>query len=445
MSDAKAIEAESFKKYLATRKILIADESASARSGVFGVLTSLGAKPTQITLSSSITDAEQEMAKVKPDIVIAEFNFGKYCGLDLLQRQREKNPDSKKTIFILLTGNTSQSAVARAAEEDVDAFVLKPFTPEVFRNTLLRAATLKINPPEYLVKIESGKAKLLSSDLDGAREDFVAALKLDPAPALAHYYLGLVAFMQKAGPKARTSFEDGLGFNKIHYKCLVGLYDLYMEQKMVVDAYQVVKKISQYFPANPKRLAEILRLAIQTQSYEDVEKYYSMFCNIDERNDTLVNYICAALVVCGKHYLKSNNRNRALELFQKAVVTSAGRLRFIKEIVQTLIDSRLAGEAAKMLERYPPEAQKTPEYLYLDFQILDLTASAIAVLNRGRDLIRIGVETDRVYEIMLHRAIESKNARMSESLLNTCQAKFPAVHANFLKDVEALKKETVPV
>ena len=66
-------------------------------------------------LASSIADAEQEIQKRKPNIVVAESTFGKQSGLDLLQRQRENNPESKNCLFILLTGNSSQSAVARAA------------------------------------------------------------------------------------------------------------------------------------------------------------------------------------------------------------------------------------------------------------------------------------------------------------------------------------------
>lgn len=433
-------EAELFDKYMAKRKVLIADESASARSGVFGTFTKLGVKPHQIIMASSLSDAEAEIARNKPDIVIAEFNFGKYCGLDLLQRQRESNPDSKKTLFILLTSNTSQSAVARAAEEDVDAFVLKPFTPEVLRNTLIRAALLKSNPPEYLVKIEAGKAKLATGDMDGADVFFKEAMKLDERPALACYYEGKINYQKKVIDLSKGFFEEGLEYNKIHYKCMVGLYELLMEMKLHKEAYDVVKKISQYFPANPKRLAEVLKLAIINKSYEDVEKYYAVFCNIDERNDTLINYVCAALVICGKYYIRSNNKARAMELFQKCLATAAGRTKFLNEIIMALLESKLGGEAEKMLKRYPPEHQKSPEYLLLDFQVANLTMGAQYVLQKGRDLMIAGVETEKFFEIMLERSSEVKSARMMETVLSNCSTKFPKLKEKFTPIYDELVK-----
>lgn len=440
----KLKEAELFQKFIVNKKILIADESASSRSGIFTAFSKLGVKPFQISLASTLADAEVEVIQRKPDIVIAEYNFGKHCGLDLLQRQREKNPDVKKTIFILLTSNSSQTAVARAAEEDVDAFILKPFTAEVLRNSLIRAALMKAHPPEYVKKIDEGKAKLAAGEVDAAEAIFKEAVKLDAQPSLAHYYIGQILFLRKIIDPSRDCYETGLGFNKIHYKCMVGLYELLMELKLHKEAYDVVKRISQYFPANPKRLAEVLRLAIINKSYEDVERYYVTFCNIDERNDTLVSYICAALVVCGKYYVRSGNRARAMELFQKCVATAAGRTKFISEIVLALVEAKMAGEATQMLKRYPVELHKTPDYLLLDFQVLNFTLSPQLILQKGREVLDAGVDSERVYEIMLERASEVKNVRMMESLISKCDNKYIKLKDRFTPIYDALVKKAEP-
>src|SRR5690349_6009690 len=121
-------EAAAFAKYLEGRKILIADTSASARSGLYRVLTDLGAKPHQITLVNSFKQAGEQIAQIKPHLVIAEYDLGRRCGLDLLQNQRSQKPEeTKQMIIVVVTSNTSQSAVARAAEEDIDAYLIKPF------------------------------------------------------------------------------------------------------------------------------------------------------------------------------------------------------------------------------------------------------------------------------------------------------------------------------
>src|SRR4051812_24845863 len=113
---------ELFRKFIAPKKILIADPSPTSRSGVFKVLADLGVKPFQMILVNNLKDAKIAIASQKPDIVLTEYNLGKDCGLELLRSQRNVTQESRSQIFILLTGNTSQSAVAQAAEEDLDAY-----------------------------------------------------------------------------------------------------------------------------------------------------------------------------------------------------------------------------------------------------------------------------------------------------------------------------------
>jgi DNA-binding NarL/FixJ family response regulator len=433
-------EIEIFKKYVETRKVLIADASSSARSGIYRVIADMGAPPTQIFLANNYHSAIEEMKLRKPHIVIAEYDFGSSCGLELLQSQRANNPESKDCLFILITGNTSQSTVARAAEEDVDAFVLKPFTPDVLRKTILSVALAKISPPPYVLTINEGKALLEAQDLDAAEEKFKTATTLDPRPSLAYYYLGQVKFLREILNEAQGDYDTGLNYNKIHYKCMVGLYDIFMKTQQHDRAYDVVKKISQYFPANPKRLSEVLRLAIMNKKYEDVEKYYQIFCNIDERSELLINYICAALVVCGKYYLQTRNRSRALELFQKAGATSAGRTKILREIVQALLDHRLATEATQFLARFPVETHTSSEYQILDFLIANQISTISSILTKGRDLLQKGVKDERVYEVMIARYIEGKLFSAADDLLSDAIAKFPDSKEKFEKLYQVAKR-----
>lgn len=431
-TSAAAAEAETFKKYLAVRKILIADPSASARSGIFKVFSELGAKTSQITLVNSFENAVAQIEALKPHIVISEFELGRKCGLDLLQSQRAANPaSSKEMLFILATGNTSQSAVARAAEEDIDAYILKPFTVEVVRKTIMKAALNKIKPPAYVVKIEAGKKLLEENKVDEAEAIFQEATALDPAPSLALYYLGQIKFLRQIMGEAKGRYGKGLEFNKIHYKCLVGLYELLSSQKEHAEAYEVVKRVSQYFPANPKRLAEVLRLAIINAKYEDVEKYYSIFCNIDERDETLIKYVCAALVVCGRFYLSGKHVTRALELFQKAAATSAGRTKILKEIITALLEFDRAKDAATYLQRFPPDTQSGDEFKLLQFRVLNAQGNVAAAIERGRELLQNGVVDEHLYAIMLQRSIEAKLTNAVENLYYQAIEKFPKRKAEF--------------
>src|SRR5256885_1462053 len=94
-------EAEVFAKFLKGKKILIADSSAAARSGLFSVLRDLGADPSQLVLSNAFIQAQQQITELRPNIVIAEYELGRRCGLELLQSQRMQHPEATKDcIFV---------------------------------------------------------------------------------------------------------------------------------------------------------------------------------------------------------------------------------------------------------------------------------------------------------------------------------------------------------
>ncbi|MBI3558469.1 MAG: hypothetical protein HY074_19540 [Deltaproteobacteria bacterium] len=435
-------EAEAFAKYLESRKVLIADPSTSSRSGLFAVFRDLGARSNLTLLVNTFSQAQATIVSDKPHIVVAEYDLGKRCGLELLQSQREQRPEeTKECLFVVVTSNTSQTAVARSAEEDIDAYIIKPFTPEVVRRTLMRAALEKIKPRDYVLAIDAGKAAMGEAKLDEAEGHFNRAMPLDPSPSLACYYLGQVKALRDIINEAQGSYQKGLSYNRIHYKCMVGLYDLLMKQQEHTQAYEIVRRLSQYFPANPKRLAEVLRLAIVTGKFEDIERYYTIFTNIDDRDETLIRYVCAALVVCGKYYLSTKvGNNRAIELFRKASVTAQGRTKVLKEIVLALLDYHLIKEADSFLSKFPPESFNSDEFLLLRFLVYNHAGKASIIIDQGRALLSRGVVDDRLYAVMIQRSAEADLVVAAEELVYEGSEKFPEKRGIFEEVLNKARK-----
>jgi DNA-binding NarL/FixJ family response regulator len=417
-------------EYLATKNILIADTVSGSRAGLAKIVISMGARTNQVFMCSNFQLAETEIARVKPQIIIADYDIGKRCGLDLIPMMRVHYPNPKDCIFMLVTGNNSQSAVAEAAEEDVDIYVLKPYTIEVVKNLIRKAITAKVTPTDYMRKIDEGKEHLLLGEFEKAKAKFAEAIELDKKPSLALFYHGQAELMQKAYDAAQSDYEEGLEYNKIHYKCLTGLFDLLMQKKEFAQAYDVVKRIARYFPANPTRLAQVLRLAIMTKAYEDVEKYYQIFMSMDLRNDEMVRYMCAALIVCGKYYLRGGHTNRALELMRNAATTSAGRPKILREIIQSLCEFKHVKEAATYLNRFPPETQDGVDYLTMTYLVASLTQPSSAIVEQGRRLLK-NVEDQLIYKILIEHSLRCKLTDSAQNLLSEAQKKFPANAVEF--------------
>lgn len=433
-------QAQLFEKFITDKKILVADANGASRASIANILTQMGAKSPQVTLIDNFVDAEKAIETIQPNVLIADYDLKKYCGLDLLQKQRSCNPKSKESLFVLVTGNTSQGAVARAAEEDVDTFVIKPFTSGVFKASIAKAALLKFDPPEYVKVIERGKLELANGQIDEAYKTFEYAKTLDRAPALSCYYLGQIEDIKKSADTAQKNYATGLQHNKIHYKCLVGLYENLMSRKLHKEAYEVIKKISQYFPANPQRLTAVLRLAVVTQSYEDVERYYRVFSNLEERNEEMIKYVCASLVVCGKHYLNQGHGIRAHELFQKAANTASGRTRILREIISALIEVGNAKQADEFLKRFPASTHATPDYQAMHLLVMEHTSPRGLVLEKGREMLEKDIHDPVIYRILIKLSAEAGNPAAADSFLQAGLKKFPDSKAMLEKVLPATKE-----
>lgn len=425
-------EKDPLRKFLSSSDLMIVDRNSSARVSLAATLISLGAVRTRLVLAGSMEEARAEIRRIKPRMIFCDFLVGTEPGLDLIQEQKkEYGEKAKDCFFILVTGNASQSVVARAAEEDVDGFVIKPYTLNTFKKCIADTLETKLNPSEYMKVVEKGKEQLAAGNLDQAVELFTSARKLDPKPTLACFYLGQVDLIRKALEDAGENYRQGLKYNKIHYKCLTGLYDLLMKQKNYEAAYDIVKRLAQYFPANPNRLAGVLRLAIMTSNYDDIEGYYRIFTQLDNRTDELIRYVCSALAVTGKYYLGRNTRSRALELFEKVAVTCAGRIQFMRYVVEALVDSDCTRDAADYLTFFPPATRGQPDYLMSALVVAGATRPSGEVVQLARDLINKGIDHPCVYLVLIKHSAKAGLADSAEHLCGTVSSKWPERQQDF--------------
>lgn len=351
---------ELFLKYISQARAFIVDTSPASRNRLMKSLVDLGGKPHLISGFKNFQETEARIAEMPP-IIISEYRLQDKSGFDLLQTFR-KYQGNERALFILVTANSSQSLVAQAAEEDIDAFLLKPYTQDSLKQVLMTAVLEKFFPSPYAVQVDEGKKLLFSGKPAAAKEHFSAAMKLHPKPALACFYYGQAELMENSLEGAEKKYHEGLEFNKIHYKCLTYLFDLLFNLKRYDEAYEVVKQIATYFPANPKRLGTVLRLAIMTDNFKDIETYYELFTSLEERTDELIRYICSAMITCGRYYLMHNYPERALILFEKVKTTSANFEKYLFYIVQNLIEFSLHDEIPSFMSRFSKESAKTREF-----------------------------------------------------------------------------------
>lgn len=377
---------EVFDEFILSHEILIVDKNPRSRNRLFKTISDLGAKRHMIHTSSSLLEAEEIINSKRIGIVLSDYFITGGSGFDLFKMMREKKPETKQTALILVTSNISQIAVAKAAEEDVDSFIIKPYTVQSIQESLISTIAAKAKPSEYVTRVEAGKELIKEGRFEEALDMFEAALPLHNQPALALFYMGQVQYMKKYEDKALGSYNKGLSHNAIHFKCLVGLYDIFLIQKKYPEAYQVVKKVAKIFPANPDRLTQVVRLAVQTKNFKDMQSYYEIFTSLDERSTLLTNYIGAGMFISGKYFLMNNEFDLAMQLFDNIAISCSNFTKFIRAMISLLVENGKAIDAIKFLARFPAGADELEDFLVSDYLVTAYT------VKDTKYLVKAGLE-----------------------------------------------------
>lgn len=391
-----------FRDYIQKIDVLIVDKNPSSRSRLLKIMYDLGCKRNKIHTAGEMLEAQELISSKNIGIVLSDYFIGGGSGFDLFKLVRQKFPDRRELSLILVTSNISQTAVAKAAEEDVDSFIIKPYTIQSIQENLVTTVTNKVKPSPYVQKIEEAKELLFKGKVDDAEAILKEAKKMHPKPALALYYIGQAEYMRKAVAEAQGAYSSGLSFNNIHYKCLLGLYEMFLELKKYNEAYQVVKKIAKFFPANPDRLAQIVRLAVQTENFDDMQMYYEIFTSLDERTETMVNYIGAGLFVSGKHKLMNKKLDEAIRLFDNIAVSCSEFSKFTRAMITTLVDYGQVAPAEKYLTRFPPGYDDHEDYLVSEFIIMSKKGEQQSSIAKfGLDLYNKNIRDPKCMQLMI--------------------------------------------
>lgn len=137
-------------------KALIIDGHPTSRSILAAQLRELGVGT--VIQCSRIADARRHLEAGEFDLVLCEQHFqdGNSSGQSLLDDLRRAQLLPFSTVFVMVTGEASYTAVAEAAESALDSYLLKPFAATSLAERLLQARKRKRVLREIFTAIEAG-------------------------------------------------------------------------------------------------------------------------------------------------------------------------------------------------------------------------------------------------------------------------------------------------
>ena len=114
-------------------KVLLAEDSASTRTALAGMLTSWG---FDVCEAANGAHAWEEFKKYVYPIVLTDWQMPEVDGLELIHRIRDRE-NTGFVYTILLTARSSTSDVVSGMDHGADAYLVKPADPDELRARLL--------------------------------------------------------------------------------------------------------------------------------------------------------------------------------------------------------------------------------------------------------------------------------------------------------------------
>lgn len=121
-------------------RVLLVEDDLFAQRLARQVLNQLGIQNLTV-----VEDGRQAMdlldaTETRYDLIVSDWNMPKVTGLELLQHVRRT---WKNMPFLMLTGNANEEFVRSARDNQVDAYVIKPFSPAQLRQKICAILGIK--------------------------------------------------------------------------------------------------------------------------------------------------------------------------------------------------------------------------------------------------------------------------------------------------------------
>lgn len=403
-------------KYLNSQGALVVEPSNAFFSVIQNCLVSYGMDSKKIIMANTYKDAVAMLKDEKPRILITEYMIGKNFGLSLIDLHDEMY-DSFSRIAIMVTKESSDNAVAEAAEEQLDAFVVKPFSGADFQKRFIEVVKRKMYPSKYLNRIREGKEKIKAKNFPDAIAIFQEAKAMNPTPTLACYYLGECYLSQNELTLARKEFSEGRKHNSLHYKCLTGEFDCLMQEKRYKEAYNLVELIRKHYPVTSVRLGKFFIAAVYTEHFEDMMVLYEMYTNLDFRPNELVGLVSIALITAGRFNIRTKDMGTAFKYFELAANVTGRKVETLEKVIEEYLKIEDIHTAERFFKLIRGDDIGSAKYIQLNFKIGVNMIAPEAALEMGRKIVIEGNSTPEVTKRVVRLALETGKSTLAESLI----------------------------
>lgn len=282
-------------------------------------------------------------------LALVDWNMPRVDGLELLDRVRS-DPDLKNLVFIMVTAETLDIKVIRAAEEKQDAYLTKPISPEKLarrldlilerRLTTARALLLEVQgrgdqavdafmaalqnrPGAYWPLFGLGDLLARLGRWDEAESCYQRLLEQDPTASAALLQMGRLRQAQGRLAEAKEMFLAALRDSPRFFKAYDALARAMLAEGDAAGALEVVgKAMARQGTENAGRQELMGRLQLELDRYPEAESAFRKALKLKPLHHQMENHL-----QLGRALLGQDRHEEAAEILERAAAEALDQKR----------------------------------------------------------------------------------------------------------------------
>ncbi len=290
--------------------------------------------------------------KVSIDFIISDYNMPYVSGTELLNLVRAEKK-MRDIPFLMITADANMDIVAEAAEQDVDAYMTKPFVTATLEQKIMELLDQINNPSPFMQHLLNSRTKEEKNDLDGAIAEAKEASKLNPRSSRPYRELGRLLVKKGQLKKALLCFEKATDLNRLDVSSYHALGQLYYKKGQMAKALENFSRAMDISPRHSDRALNFAKILLKKNQLAEAEKVLKLVLKTKANDVDFKEDIAESCAEYGLYDL-------AVRSFREVLRADPERMYLNKKIGLTHFQIGEYNDATKMLEK---AVDKFPEDL----------------------------------------------------------------------------------